>query len=454
MQSFDLIWIGTGQATSTVVPALSKSGKKIAIAEGGAFGGSCVNYGCTPTKTLIASARAAHVARRGQDFGVRRSHASVDFEAAMNRQKTIRKEGSSGLESWLESLGGVELFREVAQFEDQHRVRVGDRVISGETIVIHTGAIARKPDIPGLDDVAWLDNARLLDLNERPEHLVIIGGSYIGLEFGQAFRRLGSQVTILERGSQLMFREDTDIAETALHILKKEDIRVQFHAEISGIAPTRSGIQVDSKAAPPVEGTHLLVGAGRRPNIDALNLEAAGVETNERGHVKVNDSGQTNMPHIYALGDVNGLGAFTHTSVHDGEVFLDHFTGMQKKKISDRKAIYALYIDPPLGRVGMSEKDARQSDRNVLMGTLPMNRVARAREKDETEGLMKILVDADSKEFLGAAVFGVGGDEIISVIATFMYTRQPYTVFRRAVLPHPTISELLPFVLDDLRPLR
>lgn len=453
MESFDVIWIGTGQATGAVIPTLSKNGKKIAIAEGGPFGGSCVNYGCTPTKTLVASARAAHMAHRGADFGVTCSNATVDFEAAMNRQKTIRKNGSNGLESWLGSLDGVELHKNYARFEDEHHVRVGDRVISGETIIIHTGARARKPDIPGIDDVDWLDNARLLDLNERPDHLVIIGGSYIGLEFGQAFRRLGSKVTILEKGSQLMFREDPDIAETALDILKKEDIQVQLNVEITGVAKSRSGVRVDSENAASIKGSHLLIGAGRQPNTDALNLQAAGVETDKRGHVSVNDYGQTNVPHIYALGDVNGQGAFTHTSVNDGEVFLDYFMGDGKKKISDRTLIYNMYIDPPLGRVGMSEKQARQSGRNVLMGTMPMSGVARAKEKDETDGMIKILVDADSKEFLGAAVFGVGGDEIISVIAAFMYTHQPYTVFRRTVLPHPTVAELLPFVLDDLKPL-
>jgi len=453
MKSFDVIWIGTGQAAGAVIPVLSKGGKKIAIAEGGPFGGSCVNYGCTPTKTLVASARAAHMAYRGPDYGVTCLNATVDFEAAMNRQKTIRENGSSGLEAWLADVDGVELFKNYAQFKDEHRVRVGGEVISGDTIVIHTGARARKPNIPGIDEVDWLDNARLLDLDERPDHLVIIGGSYIGLEFGQAFRRLGSNVTILEKGPQLMFREDADIAETALDILKKEHITVRLNAEITGVAKSRSGVRVDFRNEDSIEGSHLLIGAGRQPNTDALNLQAAGVGTDKRGHVSVNDYGQTNVPHIFALGDVNGQGAFTHTSVNDGEVFVDYFMGDGKKKISDRTVIYNMYIDPPLGRVGMSEKQARQSGRNVLMRTLPMSGVARAKEKDETDGMIKILVDADSKEFLGAAVFGTGGDEIISVIATFMYSRQPYTVFRQAVLPHPTVAEMLPFVLDDLKPL-
>ncbi|MBV7332172.1 mercuric reductase [Chloroflexi bacterium TSY] len=461
MKRYDVIWIGTGQATGTVIQRLARAGKTVAIAEGGRFGGSCVNYGCTPTKTIVASARAAHMARRGADFGVNIDHFSIDFDKVMERQNAIRNGGSGMLEKWLAGMESVDLYNAYAHFEDDHTIRVGDETIAGDTIVIHTGARARTPSIPGLDQVNWLDNVRLLELDRLPQHLVIIGGSYISLEFAQAFRRFGSEVTILERGPQLMFREDADIAEIAKDILRKEGIKIEFNMQVDRVEPaTGDGVKVfftqgnESKA---VQGSHLLVAAGRVPNTEKLNLAVAGVETNERGFIPVNDTMQTNVPHIYAVGDVNGEAAFTHTSVNDGEIFWDHYNDDvpygEARKLSDRFPIYAMFIDPPLGRVGMSEKEARKSGRNVLMATRPMTRISRAREKDETDGLVKILVDADSEEFLGATVLGVGGDEVINMFAPFMHTKQSYKVFRRAVLTHPTVAELMPWILDDLKPL-
>ncbi len=461
MKSYDIIWIGTGQATGTVIPGLTKAGKRIAIVEGGRVGGSCVNYGCTPTKTLVASARAAHMARRGPDFGVQTGAISVNFDTVMARMNQIRNGNTEEMHEWLQGMDGIDFYTAYAHFEDEHTVRVGDELIRGDTIIVHTGARARQPSIPGLDDVAWLDNVRLLALQALPQHLVILGGSYISLEFAQAFRRFGSEVTIIERSPQLMFREDEDIAQIALDLLRDAGITVHLNANVERVTQVDDGTGVcgvdvffaNDDETLSTSGSHLLVAAGRVPNTDRLNLAAAGVETDDRGYIPVNDVGQSNVPHIYALGDVNGEGAFTHTSVHDGQVFLDHYTGEGDRTISERNTIYAMYIDPPLGRVGLDEKSARKSDRNVLMATKPMASIARAIEKDETEGLVKLFVDADSEEILGATVFGTGGDEIISIFATFMMTKQSYKVLQRAVLPHPTVAELMPFILDELKPL-
>ncbi|MEM7344717.1 MAG: mercuric reductase [Chloroflexota bacterium] len=457
MKNYDIIWIGTGQATGTIVPRLVAAGKTVAIAEGDRVGGSCVNYGCTPTKILVASARAAHMARRGPDFGVMTKDISVDFAKVMDRQNSMRNGATQGMGEWLAGMDGVDLYRGYAQFESDHTVRINDEIISGETIVIHTGARAVALPIPGLDEVPWLDNTRLLDLTELPKHLVIIGGSYIGLEFAQIFRRLGSEVTVLEAGPQLMFREDADIATMAQEVLEDEGINVLIGAKAQRVAKGTEGqvvITIDQDGQEKtVEGSHLLLAVGRQPNSDKLNLTAAGVEATERGYISVNDVTQTNIPHIYAVGDINGKGAFTHTSVNDGEIFWDHYSGEGDRKISDRLTTYAMFIDPPLGRVGMSEKEARASDRNVLMATKPMKHINRAREKEETAGMVKILVDADTEEFLGVTMLGVGGDEIINMFTPFMYTKQSYKLFRRAVLTHPTVSELMPWTLDDLAPL-
>ncbi|GJM40101.1 MAG: mercuric reductase [Ardenticatenaceae bacterium] len=457
MTEFDVIWIGTGQATGTVVPRLVSAGKTVAIVESGRFGGSCVNYGCTPTKTIVASARAAHMARRGPDFGVNTGTFEIDFARVRERQNDIRNEASTGMESWLRNMENVTIFNEFGSFTGTHSVSVGAQEIEGETIVIHTGARPRVAPIPGLDGVDWLENSRLLDLEELPKHLLVIGGSYIGLEFSQAFRRFGSEVTVLERSPQLMFREDEDIAAATKEILEGEGIAIHVNAQVSRVTqetPQQIIIFFDENGEQKqVEGTHLLVAAGRVPNTDRLNLAAAGVVTNERGYVPVNEVMQTNVPHIFAVGDVNGDGAFTHTSVNDGEIFWDFYSGAGDRKLSDRIMTYAMFIDPPLGRVGMSEKEARKSGRNVLMGTKQMTDISRAKEKDETAGLVKILVDADNEQFLGATILGVGGDEIINIFTPFMYTKQSYKLFRRAVLIHPTVAELMPWILDDLKPL-
>ena len=454
MTHYDIIWIGTGQATGTIVPRLVKAGKTVAIVEGGRFGGSCVNYGCTPTKTIVASARAAHIARRGPDFGVITGEIRIDFARVMERQNKMRHSASDGLEQWLRGMKGVTVYAGYGQFTGPHTVQINDDEIRGETIVINAGGRARIFPIPGIEEVDWLDNARLLDLTELPQHLVIVGGSYIGLEFAQAFRRFGSKVTVLEGGPQIMAREDADIAAAAYDVLTGEGIAIHTNARVerlTQVAPQQIDVFFTGNGEMrQVRGSHLLLAVGRIPNSDRLNLAAAGVETNSRGYIRVNAVMQTTAPHIFAVGDINGEGAFTHTSVNDGEIFWDFYSGEGDRVLTERIPTYAMFIDPPLGRVGMSEKEARQSGRRVLMATRPMKQIARAREKDETAGLVKILVDADTEQFLGATILGVGGDEVINMFTPFMYTGQSYKLFRKAVLTHPTVAELMPWILDDL----
>jgi len=457
MKKYDIIWIGTGQATGSTIPKLNGAGKSIALVEGGRVGGSCVNYGCTPTKTIVASARAAHMARRGPDFGVETGDFSINFDTVRERMNTIRNSGSNGMEDWLRGMENVDFYAEYASFTGEHTVQVGDQEIYGETIVVHTGTRSRTFPFEGLDTVDWIDNQGLLDLELLPEKLVIIGGSYIGMEFGQAYRRFGSEVTIIEGGPQLMGREDADIAEAAQAILEKEGINIITNAFVKKLdqkAPQDIEVFYEQDGTlKSVKGTHLLIAVGRLPNSDKLNLDAAGVKANSRGYITVNERMQTNVPHIFAVGDVNGEGAFTHTSVNDGEIFYDFYTGSGDRKLSDRIMIYAMFIDPPLGRIGMNEKEARASYKNVLMATRKMSRISRDREKDETDGLIKIFVDAYTEEFLGVTILGIGGDEIINVFAPFMMAKASYKLFRRTVLTHPTVAELLPWILDDLKPL-
>lgn len=455
MSSYDVIWIGTGQATGVVVPELAAAGQRVALIEGGAIGGSCVNFGCTPTKALVASARAAHMARRGADFGVEINDFTVNLETIRSRMNMVRD--NSELEQRLRNIDGVDFFDGYAHFVTDSDVQVGDELLSGTTIVVHTGTRPYALPIAGLDEVPWLDNAGLLDLEEIPDHLVIVGGSYIGMELGQIYRRFGADVTILEGSDQLMAREDLDIAVAAREVFEAEGITVETGARVTSVASGGTGsVHVNFEAADgqqTVTGSHLLLAVGRVPNSDKLQLENAGVETTQRGHILVNDVLQTNIEHIYAIGDINGRGAFTHTSVNDGQIFLDNYLRGGDRKVTDRISIYAMYIDPPLGRIGMSEKQARETDRDILMATLPMAAIGRAKEKSETSGLIKILVDAETKEFVGVSILGTGGDEVINMFAPYMLARQPYTTFRQAVFTHPTVGEMLPWILDGLAPL-
>jgi len=453
MKTYDIILIGTGQATGTILPELLKRDLKIAVAESDRVGGSCVNWGCTPTKTLIASARAAHMAHRGRDFGIVNPDVSVDFSAVMKRVNDMRIPASNGFRSWLEEV--TDFYPGTARFTDDHTLDIGGSEIRGEKIIIHTGTRARAPSIPGIDDVTWLDNKGILDLDRLPEHLLIVGGSYIGLEFAQAFRRLGSRVTVFEHNDRIVTREDPDISAAALEILEQEGITFQFSAETTKLAPSsayQDGVTMyyrQNNEDKTINGSHILLAVGRVPNSDRLNLEAAGVSVNRRGFIEVDDVGRTSVPHIYALGDVNGRGAFTHTSVHDGQVFLDHLNGGDKK-ISDRIPIHAMYIDPPLARVGMSQTEAEQSGKQIRTAKMDMRSISRAKEKSETSGFIKVVVEKDTDLILGASVFGVGGDEIISMFAVVMQAKLPFTAIRNTVLPHPTVSELVPWVFDRL----
>ena len=453
MKRYDAILIGTGQATGVILPELKRLGRSLAIAEHDRPGGTCVNWGCTPTKALVASARVAHLARRAADFGIVVGDCRVDFASVMKRQNAIRNKSKDSMEGWLREES--DFYAGSARFVSDHEVKVGDEIIHGETIYIHTGARARVPSIPGLEKVPFLDNKSILALEELPEHLIVIGGSYVGLEFCQIFERLGSRVTVLERKSRIMSREDPDISEEATRILSDEGVEIVCETTVDSVETDGDGVTVRvtvGDESRQVTGSHLLVAAGRAPETDELNLGAAGVQTDDRGFVVVDECLRTNVPHIYAIGDVNGRGAFTHTSVNDGQIIVAGLRGEQKL-VSERTMIYTLFIDPPLGRAGMNEAMARESGRAVLAGSMPMSSVSRAIEKSETAGKAKVLVDAQSRQLLGATVFGTGGDEVINMLATWMYTGLPYTEYQKAVLVHPTTGELMPWLFDSLEPL-
>ncbi|MEX2443997.1 MAG: mercuric reductase [Alkalispirochaeta sp.] len=452
MKHYDVIIVGTGQATGTILPDLLKENLSVATVEADRVGGTCVNWGCTPTKTLVASARAAHIVNRGAEFGIEISEKRVNFSRVMERVNGIRHSATSGFQSWLEK--ETDFYHGTGRFIDENTVAIGETRITGDTIIVHTGARARKPDVPGVDVVPWLDNRGLLDLQELPRHLLIVGGSYIGMEFGQAFRRLGSEVTILEKGDRIIFREDPEFSTTAQKVLEKEGVAFNLNSGITGVEHGPDGITVSYKQegeTKKTSGSHILFAVGRLANSDDLNLEAAGVKTDERGFIGVDDHCRTSQPHIYAVGDVNGKGAFTHTSVHDGQVFLSHYFQRKERRISDRIPTYAMYIDPPLARVGITATEAERQGLDYLTGRMEMSAVSRAREKAETEGLMKVVVEKTTGKILGAAVFGVGGDEIIGMIALAMQAGLPYSKLQETVIPHPTVAELVPWIFNNLK---
>ena len=462
---FDVIWIGTGQATLSTVLKLLGAGRTVAVIERSFFGGTCVNNGCTPTKALVATARTIHQVQRGNDFGFKISGMEVDFPRVMKMQQDERKIATEFIEHRLADEKGCDIFKGEAFFTGKHSVSVGGIELSAEHIVINAGTRPRAPVVAGIDTIQALNNESLLDLVERPQHLAIIGGSYIGLEFAQIFRRLGSDVTVFVRGSQLMPREDQDVASIAHEVLSHEGVNFVYNSELSEVEGEQKGNSVllsysVNKTQHISKASHVLFAIGRAPNADLLNTEQAGIELDPRGYIPVNEAGQTTQPHIYALGDINGKGAFTHTSVNDGEVFWDHYSAQLEladeewpaRQIDGRAMIYAMFIDPPLARIGLSEKEASKSDANLMIATMPMANIARAREKQETAGIVKLIVDADSELIVGATIFGTGGDEVVGAIASFMQTKQSYKLFRRTVFPHPTVTELLPWVLDDLRP--
>jgi pyruvate/2-oxoglutarate dehydrogenase complex dihydrolipoamide dehydrogenase (E3) component len=456
-RTYDAIVIGTGQAGPSLAAAMAGAGMNTAIIERHRFGGTCVNVGCIPTKALVASARAAHVARRAADFGVVIDGAvGVDMARVKARKDAIARKSEVGVERWLRSLDNCTVYQGHARFEAAHRVRVGDDLLEAERIFINVGARAFVPPFGGLDQVDYLTNSTILDLEVLPEHLIIVGGGYIGLEFAQMYRRFGSQVTLIETGDRLIKRESPDISAAVTEILEAEGVRVRLNAQCIGVGSQGDAVtaSVDCTAgAPEVVGSHLLLAVGRRPNTDDLGLDAAGIEVDRRGLIPVDETLQTAVAGVWALGECNGRGAFTHTAYNDYEIVSANLLHDDPRSVADRIDCYALYIDPPLGRVGMTEQQVRESGRPALIATRQMTRVGRAVEKSETQGFMKVLVDAETSRILGAAILGVGGDEVIHSILDVMYAEAPYTVIQRAVHIHPTVAELIPTMLADLKPL-
>lgn len=453
-ERFDAIVVGAGQAGPPLAGRLTAAGQRVAVVERKLVGGTCVNTGCIPTKTLVASARAAQVARRGAEYGIVTGPVRVDMAKVKARKDEIMLADRRGVESWLAGMDGCTFVRGHARFVDPHTLRVGDDLLRGERIFLNVGGRAVVPDIPGLSGVDYLTNVSILELDTLPTHLVIVGGSYIALEFAQMYRRFGSRVTVVERGPRLASREDEDVSAAILGILENEGVEVLLNADDVRITNSDNGFDLTPRpGAAPVAGTHLLLAVGRRPNTDDLGLEAAGVRTDDRGYVVVDDGLKTSVDHIWAMGDCNGRGAFTHTSYNDFEIVAANLLDDDPRRVSDRISTYALYIDPPLGRAGMTVAQVRASGRRAMVGTRPMTRVGRAVEKGETQGFMKIVVDADTEEILGAAILGVGGDEAIHAILDVMSAGAPYTTLSRTVHIHPTVSELVPTMLQELSPL-
>jgi pyruvate/2-oxoglutarate dehydrogenase complex dihydrolipoamide dehydrogenase (E3) component len=457
MPEYDAIVIGTGQSGPALAHRLTGAGMRVAIAERHRFGGTCVNTGCTPTKTLVASAYAAHLARRASEYGVMLDGpVRVDMRKVKARKDYVAGLSNKGVERSLRNNPRISVYLGHARFVSSRQVSVGAATLTAPQIFVNVGGRAFVPDIPGLDQVDYFTNSTMLDVDSVPPHLVVVGGSYIGLEFAQIYRRFGSKVSVIEMAPRLIPREDEDVSTAVADILKAEgiDVRVGVH----GLRVAKRGKEVAvsldaASGATEVVGTHILMAVGRRPNTDDLGLEKAGVVTDKRGFIEVDDQLRTNVPGIWAMGDCNGRGAFTHTSWNDFEIVAANLLDNDPRRVSDRILAYNLYTDPPLGRVGMTEAEVRKSGRPALMAKMAMEDVSRAFEKGETQGFMKILVDRETEQFLGASILGVGGDEVIHAIIDLMYAKAPYTVMKQAIHIHPTVSELLPTMLSDLKPL-
>jgi pyruvate/2-oxoglutarate dehydrogenase complex dihydrolipoamide dehydrogenase (E3) component len=457
MNRYDAIIIGTGQAGPSLAERLAGSGMQVAVIERGRFGGTCVNNGCTPTKTLIASAYAAHMARRAADYGVEIGAVKVDMPQVKARKDALVERSTSSLEKWLSTLPNVHVFRGQARFIGSRTVAVGAETLTAERVFIDVGGRPYVPELPGVRQVPYLTSESMMDVDFVPAHLLIVGGSYVGLEFGQMYRRFGSRVTIIEMAPRLVHREDPEVSEAIRDILAAEGIEIRLDARCLALESAPEGVRVKvdcSAGAPSVPGTHVLLAVGRAPNTDGLGLREAGIETDAHGYVKVDETLATSAQNVYALGDCNGRGAFTHTAYNDYEIVADNLLNGAHRKVSDRIPIYALFTDPPLGRLGRTEAEARQEGYDILIGRMPMTDVARARERGETQGFMKVLVDARSKQILGAAILGVGGDEVVHSLVDAMYGHLPYTVVQHGVRIHPTVSELIPTMLGELAPLK
>jgi pyruvate/2-oxoglutarate dehydrogenase complex dihydrolipoamide dehydrogenase (E3) component len=457
MANYDAIIIGTGQAGPGLARRLVGAGWKVAIIERKLFGGTCVNTGCTPTKTLVASAYAAYLARRAADYGVTIGGSmGVDMRAVKARKDAIVRPSREGVERSLKRLKGCTVFEGHAQFAGPKEVKVGDEVLRADKVFINVGGRALVPPIRGLDQIPYLTNSSIMDVDFLPSHLIVLGGSYVGLEFAQVYRRFGSEVTVIELAPHLIAREDEDVSRAVAEILKDENIDIRVDSKVVAVAKQGNDIAVTVEKAgtsSQVIGSHLLLAIGRRPNTDDLGLDKAGVATDPRGYIQVDDQLRTKVPGIWALGDCNGRGAFTHTSYNDFEIVAANLLDNDPRRVGDRITAYALYIDPPLGRAGMTEAEVRKSGRPALIATMPMEDVSRAYEKGETKGFMKILVDKETKQILGASLLGLSGDEVIHCILDVMYAKAPFTVLQRAVHIHPTVSEFIPTMLGDLQPL-
>lgn len=454
-RAFDAIVIGAGQAGPALAERLAAAGQSVAIIERKFVGGTCVNTGCMPTKTLVASARAAHVARRAADYGVVLSGpVAVDMPRVAARAHKVTLDARAGLETWIGGMPGCTLIRGQAAFVGPREIEVNGERLTAPRIFINVGGRAVVPDFPGVGDVPHLDNTTILDLDVLPRHLVVVGGSYIGLEFAQMYRRFGAQVTVVEKGPRVVGREDEDVSASIREILEGEGITVRTDAECIRFKPHADGVEVGvhcNAGDPKVVGSHVLLAVGRRPNTDDLGLDAAGIAADARGYITVDDQLRTSVEGVWALGDCNGKGAFTHTAWNDYEIVAANLLDDDPRRVSDRIDAYALYIDPPLGRCGLTETQARAAGKTVRIGTRPMTRVGRATERGETQGFIKIVVDADTDLLLGAAILGIEGDEAIHTLLDTMAAKQPYTTLMSTMHIHPTVSELIPTVLGDLK---
>ncbi len=458
MPNHDAIVIGTGQSGPALARRLVAAGQRVAVVERKFFGGTCVNTGCTPTKTLVASAYAAYLARRAGDYGVTiGGPVGVDMQAVKARKDAIAGASRRGVERSLKTLEGCTVYEGHARFVADKKVAVNGFELGADRIFINVGGRASIPPIPGLDQVPYFTNSSMMDVDFLPPHLIVLGGSYIGLEFAQVYRRFGSEVTVIELAPRLIAREDEDISRTVADFLKEEGIDVRVDSKVVGVGKQGNSIAVKVELAGKISqvvGTHVLVAIGRRPNTDDLGLDKAGIATDAHGYIQVDDQLRTNVPGIWAMGDCNGRGAFTHTSWNDFEVVAANLLDNDQRRVSDRITAYALYTDPPLGRAGMTEAEVRKSGRPALISTIAMEDVGRAYEKGETKGFMKILVDRDSKEILGASLLGLAGDEVIHCVLDLMYAKAPYTVMQRAMHIHPTVSEFIPTMMSELTPLQ
>jgi pyruvate/2-oxoglutarate dehydrogenase complex dihydrolipoamide dehydrogenase (E3) component len=459
VEIFDAIVVGAGQAGPALAARCSKEGLRTAVIERHHFGGTCVNVGCVPTKTLVASARAIRQAGRGAEYGFETGPLRVDMARVKARKDSLVMQSRQGVEAWLRGLANTEVIAGEARFVAARTLEVNGRRLTAPRIFLNLGGRSVRPELAGIDSVPTLDNTSIMELASVPEHLVIVGGSYIGLEFAQMMRRFGADVTVVERGTRLLPREDEDVSDGIRQILAAEGVRFELGAECLSLAPQGGGIAVGAACAgatPALLASHVLLAVGRRPNTDGIGLDQGGIRTDARGYIEVDDQCRTSAEGVWAVGDCNGRGAFTHTAWNDHEIVAANLFDNDPRRISDRIPCYALFIDPALGRIGMNEAEARVAlaqGRSILRGKMPMQRVGRAREAGETQGFMKVLVDAQTQRLLGAAILGLNGDEVVHSLLDVMAAGQPYTVISRAMHIHPTVSELVPTLLQQLKPL-